>query len=301
MANQNKSETRVPVSEVVRARERSPAIKARDTSLSPDGRRLVYDIGDGGSKGDLWIRDLTRGVSSRFTFDAAGEVNAKWSPDGRQIVYTSKAKGAGDLYVKDASGTREAEPLLVDKDEKDVSDWSPDGKYILYTSRNEASRRLGHPGSAHRRRQEAVAHRQDAVRGAVGHILARWEVHRVSVERVGPPRDLRPRVPGGRNKWQVSTEGGIRTLLARRWTGAVLSPGTRVMSVPVQIASTFTAGTPVPLFQTRFATSVVRGRYRPTPDGQRFLVLGPSPERRSSPLRSCSTGRQRCSSVEGDR
>ena len=35
--------------------------------------------------------------------------------------------------MKDASGTREAEPLLVDKDEKYVSDWSPDGKYILFT------------------------------------------------------------------------------------------------------------------------------------------------------------------------
>ena len=46
------------------------------------------------------------------------------------------------------------------------------------------------------------------------------------------------------------------------------------MSVPVQTGATFTAGTPVPLFQTRFATVTVRGRYRPTPDGQRFLVLG---------------------------
>jgi hypothetical protein len=43
----------------------------------------------------------------------------------------------------------------------------------------------------------------------------------------------------------------------------------------VQIASTFTAGTPAALFQTRFGTSIVRGRYRPTPDGQRFLVLAP--------------------------
>ena len=44
----------------------------------------------------------------------------------------------------------------------------------------------------------------------------------------------------------------------------------------MQIGSTLTAGTPAPLFQTRFATgAAVRGRYRPTPDGQRFLVLGP--------------------------
>lgn len=35
------------------------------------------------------------------------------------------------------------------------------------------------------------------------------------------------------------------------------------------------AGTPTALFQTRFATIVSRGRYRPAPDGQRFLIVGP--------------------------
>lgn len=37
-----------------------------DVSLSPDGRRLVYDVSsNGGGRADIWIRDLTRGVSSR--------------------------------------------------------------------------------------------------------------------------------------------------------------------------------------------------------------------------------------------
>lgn len=98
----------------------------RDMSLSPDGTRLAYDLGDE-AKRDLWIRDLQRGVSSRFTFDVPVEVNPKWSADGRRIFYTSKGKGPGDLLVKDASGTREAEPLLVDKAEKYISDVSPDG------------------------------------------------------------------------------------------------------------------------------------------------------------------------------
>ena len=47
------------------------------------------------------------------------------------------------------------------------------------------------------------------------------------------------------------------------------------MSVPMQIGATLTVGTPVPLLQTQFATAVARGRYRPTPDGQRFLILMP--------------------------
>src|SRR3954454_11033682 len=45
------------------------------TSISLDGTRLVYGVGEGGgARGDLWMRDLLRGVSSRFTFDAAVEM-----------------------------------------------------------------------------------------------------------------------------------------------------------------------------------------------------------------------------------
>ena len=47
------------------------------------------------------------------------------------------------------------------------------------------------------------------------------------------------------------------------------------MSVPVQTGATFSAGKAAPLFQTRFATIVARGRYRPARDGQRFLLVGP--------------------------
>jgi hypothetical protein len=47
------------------------------------------------------------------------------------------------------------------------------------------------------------------------------------------------------------------------------------MSVPVQTGGTFTAGKATPLFQTRFATMVSRGKYRRAPDGQRFLVVTP--------------------------
>ena len=68
----------------------------RDASLSPDGTRLAYDVSRRGTgQRDVWIRDLARGVSSRFTFDAGAEVNPHWSPDGRRIVFTLARQRAG--------------------------------------------------------------------------------------------------------------------------------------------------------------------------------------------------------------
>jgi Tol biopolymer transport system component len=60
-----------------------------DTGFSPDGTRLVYDLrGSGISGQDLWIRDLVRGVSSRFTFDASAESTRS----GRRTVDASSTR-----------------------------------------------------------------------------------------------------------------------------------------------------------------------------------------------------------------
>jgi hypothetical protein len=48
-----------------------------------------------------------------------------------------------------------------------------------------------------------------------------------------------------------------------------------LMAVPIEKGAVFIPGTPQPLFRARFAPVTARGLYRPTPDGQRFLILAP--------------------------
>ena len=103
-----------------------------DTGISPDGKRLVFDAGTATSASDVWIRDLVRGVTTRFTFDPAAEIDSVWSPDGRRIAYSSRVKGPADLYVKDASGTRDEEVLLASSKNKYLSDWSRDGGHSVH-------------------------------------------------------------------------------------------------------------------------------------------------------------------------
>ncbi len=263
---------------VDRSGKETPVLEApadyRDASLSPDGTRLAYDVGDGTTRGDLWIRDLARGVSSRFTFDAVSELNPQWSPDGRRIVFTSRAKGRGDLFVKDASGTREAEPLLVSPDEKFVSDWSPDGRHILFTSRAEADTGWdiwALPTDGDRKPFPIV-------KTVFGELWATFSPDGNYIayqsNESGRAEIYVHEFPEARNKWQVSTEGGTEPFWRRDGREMFYRAGSQLMAVPVQSGATFTAGTPVPLFRTRFATILMRGRYRPAPDGQRFLVLG---------------------------
>jgi len=99
--------------------------------FSPDRKSVAAGIIDRGN-GDIWIYDVTRGLRTRFTFDAASDANPIWSPDGRSIAFRSNRKGHYDLYRKAANGAGAEELLYADDLDKIPTSWSPDGKFLLY-------------------------------------------------------------------------------------------------------------------------------------------------------------------------
>ncbi len=87
-------------------------------------------------KNDVWVRDLARGVNSRFTLGPGNNYRSVWSPDAGTIVFTSDRTGALDLYEKSTRGSGEEKLLLHSDEAKSAASWSPDGKYIAFASRN---------------------------------------------------------------------------------------------------------------------------------------------------------------------
>ena len=78
--------------------------------LSPSGDRLAFDLLDPrAGKDDIWIRDLARGVNSRFTFAPGNNFAPLWSPRGDTIVFSSDREGSSGLYEKAVERTGRGE------------------------------------------------------------------------------------------------------------------------------------------------------------------------------------------------
>ncbi len=99
--------------------------------LSPDDTRLAVSVKpqDSGN-GDIWVFDVERNVGSRLTFAESNESSPVWSPDGRRIAFQSNRGGPGDIYVRAADGTGEAELLYSSESNDEAWSWSSDGKHI---------------------------------------------------------------------------------------------------------------------------------------------------------------------------
>jgi len=101
--------------------------------LSRDNRYLAAGVdAEGGGQSDIWVYDLSRNVGSRLTFDDARDTKPVWSPDGKQIAFTSNRGGKSGVFVRSADGRGDAESLFTIEGQCEVQDWSRDGKYLAF-------------------------------------------------------------------------------------------------------------------------------------------------------------------------
>jgi Tol biopolymer transport system component len=107
--------------------------------LSPDAAKALVEVTDGTGNRDIWIWDFTRGVRTRVTFESPPDRSPVWSPDGREVVYSSLQSGVFQLFRKDPGSAQPAVQLTTGATHKTAMDWSRDGKYVLYVDRAPAT------------------------------------------------------------------------------------------------------------------------------------------------------------------
>ncbi len=96
-------------------------------ALSPDGDRIVFE-----ALNQLWLMPASGGMPEQLTHDHFFKQSPAWSPDGRQIAFSSDKAGTADIYVLDlATKTERRVTKLNDSAEVDPV-WSPDGSRIAF-------------------------------------------------------------------------------------------------------------------------------------------------------------------------
>ncbi len=95
---------------------------------SPDGKTLAFTY-----QGDLWRVSINGGRAERLTVHEAYDSHPLWSPDGKEIAFSSDRFGNDDIFVIPADGGS-PERITYFSNSDQMCDWSADGKMLYFTS-----------------------------------------------------------------------------------------------------------------------------------------------------------------------
>jgi eukaryotic-like serine/threonine-protein kinase len=245
--------------------------------LSPRGHHATVVRGDAqGEHWDLWDADLERGIFSRLTTHPADDSDPSWSPDERQLAFTSLREGRAKVFVKDlATGTEKllfsfAEPVVVDQ-------WTPNGQFVIFRTYGKAAYALPIGDDQTPRLLADTPFIEDEVHvSPSGRWVAfhadesgRWEVYLAEFLAFTSKR-------------QISRDGGVQP----QWRADgqelfFLRPDGSMMSVRVDTRAGLSVSAPSLLVTATIPADPFTPRYGVTADGQRFLGL-----ERTAPSRS---------------
>jgi Tol biopolymer transport system component len=247
-------------------------------ALSSDGRKLARSealVGAARQTAAVWLEDVTNASRSRVTFDASGSTPV-WSPTATVLAFTSSRNGVNLPYQRSADGTGGETPLFPWDRHGWVNDWSRDGQWILFSS--PARERTGNDlwvvpvGGAERKPQLYAGGpglQQQAQFSPDGRFVAygsdqsgNWEIY------------VQPFPNASDGKWLVAS-GGVEPRWSPDGTELFYFSGQTLMTVPVRVTPTFSAGTAVPLFDAAVVPNYTSDshRWQLSPDGRRFLLL----------------------------
>jgi len=255
-----------------RGRELSPITPEgyyRHPRFSPDGHRIIAEKIDGDDRNvDLWLYDIARGSETRLTSNAAPDVRAAWSPDGRQIVFSSRRGTTYDVYSKTVDTTASEQLLIGGPGDKFVEHWSADAQFLSATVLRSGLwifpfAPIAKPWMVHPDPKTENWQSEFSPDG-------RWLAY--TTRESGAPEVYVEPNPATGSRWQISAHGGAQPHWRRAGKELTyLTPDGMLMSVPLT-AGDWRRSSPVPLFRLSVPDLLGAGDYTVSPDGRRIVV-----------------------------
>src|SRR5438105_339260 len=257
--------------------------------IAHGGDRIVYYVSDSQTGADdLWMLDVGRDVSMRFTSEPGDALWPAWSPDDSRIAYSVQQQGHVDvdIFVKLSSGAAPASQLYSSPAIKFVNDWSRDGRYIFF----QQMKRQSKTGwdicvlDVQKKTAVAVIQTQFNETGAIFSPDGKWIVW--ASDGSGRNELYAQPFPGPARKLQISSSGGSEPQWSDDGKQIFFRGGDDTMCrIDVETVPTFRVSNPVVLFPLHARWLNIGGRqWQVTADGQRFLLDELIPEEAPAPI-----------------
>jgi len=250
----------------------SPADLHSQVAVSHDGRRAAYR---GADNTTIWIRDLSRGTSTRFTFEDGDHFSPLWSPDDKWVVYTTNRTGIHQVFRKLSSGLGSEELVLELEEKPDLADlaawdWSPDGRYLSMDLHNQETDLDVVLFDLQEQKLSTLI--QSPFYEGEGHFSpdGRWLAY--SSGESGQFQVFLVPLSGEGGKFQVSIDGGQHPM----WHPSgeklfYMNSQIELMAVDVDLGDDIEIGVPQRLFNIRYPLNN-EYPYQVMPDGETFLI-----------------------------
>jgi Tol biopolymer transport system component len=242
--------------------------------VSPDGQRVAVTVQQNDSR-NIWVYDLRRRALTRVTFQGE-DADPVWSPDGRDIYFSSRIGNSGRLVMRAASDGSSAMAEKITEGARPTG-ISPDGKLLaliagkgwgIATFDLEKRESTPYPANTNASASWAVFSPNGRELAYTSDESGRWEVYVQSFAGSA----------GAGKKIQVSTEGGKEPVWSQTgnelfyWNDGVM------MAARLNRSAGIEATPPYMLFKApphnvTTHTPLPYQSYDAAPDGQSFVMI----------------------------
>ncbi len=248
--------------------------------ISPDGTKIAITSYDGPNT-DLWLLEMERNIFTRLTSHPGEDFGAVWSPDGKQLAFSTEIAQEGEegpgIAFLDIGSTDPPKRYLSSPGffylEFPLS-WSPDGKWLLFASTfGEPLRNLEVMNTSKYNRDSLLV-TPNSEHGGMFSPNGKWIAY-VSDYSGREEVYIRPFLAEANGK-QVSVQGGTEPVWSPDGKEIFYRDYDKLMAVSVKNSTPLTLSPPKMLFEGSFKTMDYGGgqaNYDIAPDGSRFVMI----------------------------